>query len=359
MKSLNFPIERTRIGDSSRKFNLNDPKERRGYFALKAGKEIAAIKDYLASGKTFVGFLLGKKNSGKGTYSKLFMEAVGGDHLGHISVGDIVRDVHEGLRDPERKKHLSKFLKENYRGFHTLEEVDKLIEGRSQSTLVSTELIIALIKYEISKRPRQAVFIDGFPRGLDQISYSLFLKELVGYQGEPDFLVFIDVPESVIDARIKSRLICPKCKNPRSLRLAPTKYVGYDEEKKSFYLMCDNPGCDKARMVPKEGDEFGIEPIRERLETDDKVFAKLLKLQGVPKILLRNSLPVQEAREYVDDYEITPSYSYEYDPAAKEVKTVESPWIIDDDDGVPSHSLLPAAVAVTLIKKIARILNLV
>ena len=30
--------------------------------------------------------------------------------------------------------------------------------------------------------------------------------------------------------------------------------------------MCDNPECDKARMVTKEGDELGIEPIRERIE---------------------------------------------------------------------------------------------
>jgi hypothetical protein len=194
---------------------------------------------------------------------------------------------------------------------------------------------------------------------LDQISYSLFLKELVGYQGEPDFLIFIDVAESVIDARIRSRLICPKCKTPRSLRLAPTKYVGYDEEKKEFYLMCDNPPCDKERMVAKEGDAQGIEPIRARLEADDVIFGQLLKLTGVPKIYLRNSVPVEKAKEYVDDYEITPGYSYELDPATKEVKTIESPWIVNDDDGVPSHSLLPAGVVVTLIKEIAKVLGLV
>ncbi len=135
MKNLDFPIGKTKGDDPNHKFNLNDPKQREEYFAFKAGKEIKAIKNYLASGKTFVGFLLGKKNSGKGTYSKLFMEAVGSEHVGHISVGDIVRDVHAGLSDPAKKKQLSDFLKVNYRGFHTLEEIDELIEGRSQSSL--------------------------------------------------------------------------------------------------------------------------------------------------------------------------------------------------------------------------------
>ncbi len=359
MKNINFPIGKTKTDGAAKKFNLNDPNERAEYFELKAGKEIKAIKAYLASGKAFVGFLMGKKNSGKGTYSKLFMEAVGKEHVGHVSVGDIVRDVHASLADPTKKKQLSEFLAKNYRGFHTLEEIDDLIEGRSQSTLVSTELIIALIKYEVSQRPHQAFFIDGFPRGLDQIAYSLFLKELVGYKDEPDFLAFIDVAEAVIDARIRSRVVCPICHTPRSLRLAPTKYVGYDKDKKEFYLMCDNPTCNKERMVAKEGDAQGIEPIRARLEADDKIFAQLLKLNGVPKIYLRNSVPADTAKDYVDDYEITPGYSYEVDAATGDVKTLESPWTINDDDGVASYSLLPAAVTLTLIREIAKVLELV
>ncbi|MDP3762835.1 MAG: hypothetical protein Q8Q97_02075, partial [bacterium] len=179
MKPLNFPVFKTKTEGVTQKFNLNSPDDRREYFSLKAGKEIADIKKFLESGKTFVAYLLGKKNSGKGTYSKLFMEAVGGDKIGHVAVGDIVRDVHAGLSDSQKKKELGAFLQKNYRGFHTLEEIDQLIEGRSQSTLVSTELILALLKFEISKRPRQAIFIDGFPRGLDQVNYAIFLKELL------------------------------------------------------------------------------------------------------------------------------------------------------------------------------------
>ena len=36
-------------------------------------------------------------------------------------------------------------------------------------------------------------------------------------------------------------------------------------------------------------------------------------MQGVPKIYLRNAVPVEKAGEFVDGYEITPAYSYEWD----------------------------------------------
>jgi len=158
----------------------------------------------------------------------------------------------------------------------------------------------------------------------------------------------------VIDARIKNRVICPICKVPRSPRLAPTKHVGYDGSAKLFYLMCDNPACNKARMVGKEGDELGIEPIRQRLEVDDTIFKRLLGLHGIPKVYLRNAIPVDVAKEFVDDYEITPAYSYKKDETTGEIRVIEEPWTIQDDDGVPSYSLLPASVALSLIKQVAK-----
>jgi len=66
MKNVQFPIFKTKIKGITQKFNLADPKERQIYFELKAGKEIKKLKDYLKN-KTFIAYLLGKKNSGKGT----------------------------------------------------------------------------------------------------------------------------------------------------------------------------------------------------------------------------------------------------------------------------------------------------
>ena len=357
MKDVNFPIFKTKTEGVDEKFNLNNPDDRRRYFDAKAGEEVKKLKEYLDSGKTFVAYLIGKKNSGKGTYSKLFMEAVGSKNVSHVSVGDIMRDVHESLSDSQRKKELTDFLEKNYRGFHTVEETIGLIEGRDQSSLISTELTLALLKYEISRRPRQALFIDGFPRGLDQVSYSIFLKDLLGYRNDPDFFVFIDLPIEVIDARIKTRVICPICKTPRNIRLAITKEIGYDENTKTFYLVCDEAMCKGAHMVTKEGDELGIEPIRKRLETDDTVAKHLLKLKGVPHIFLRNSIPVSEAAATTDNYELTPAYSFEIDEA-KKIKVIETPWTVTDDDGVESYSLMPAPVALSLIRQIAKVLKL-
>lgn len=357
MKGVHFPIFKTKIEGLTNSFNLNDPAERKTYFEAKAGQEIKKIKEYL-DGNSFVAFLLGKKNAGKGTYSKLFMEAVGRDHVAHISVGDIVRDVHNAYETGEGKQDIANFLKNNYRGFHGLDEIEKVILGRSTATLMSSELILALLKYEIRKRPRQAIFIDGFPRAADQVGYSLFLRELIGYRDDPDFLVFISVPESVIDERIKYRVICPNCKLPRNTKLAPTAKIGYDETNKEFYLVCDDPQCGtEARMIRKEGDELGIEPIRKRLETDERVMKQLLGLTGIPKIYLRNSVPVDGAWNYIDNYEVTPEYSYELDSERK-VRIVEKPWIIKDDDGVDSYSLLPAVPAVSLITQTSQVLGL-
>ena len=86
-------------------------------------------------------------------------------------------------------------------------------------------------------------------------------------------MVLIDVPERVIDERIKYRLICPLCQTSRSLKLLPTKKV--EEENGKFYLICDNSECSGPRMVQKEGDELGIEPIKERLKTDEKLIKQV------------------------------------------------------------------------------------
>ncbi len=352
---MDFLVFTTKVPSVTQVFNLNDPEERQKYFLAKAGPEVEKIRTFLQK-NTFVAYLLGKKNSGKGTYSKLFMEAIGPEHIGHVAVGDIVRDIHKDLDTAEGKKALLGFLEKNYRGFHSIDQTIDLILGRDQSSLISSELIIALIKFEISKRPKQSIFIDGFPRAHDQVNYSLYLKELLGYRDDPDFFVFLNVPDAIIDERIKYRVVCPICKVPRNMKLLATKDVGYDETTQSFFLMCDNPPCNKARMVPKEGDELGIEPIRARLEVDNQIFQKLLTLHGVPKVYLRNSVPAEKALEYVDAYELTPAYSYAYDVATSTVKTVEKPWIIKDDDGVDSYSLLPAAVMVGMIKQVAGVL---
>jgi len=355
-KGFEFPITKIKVGGLTDTFNLSDPESRKKYFEAKVGDEIKKIKEFLQD-NTFIAHLLGKKNSGKGTYTKLMIEIFGQDKIGHISVGDIVRAAHLDAEDEKKRSELEEYLKNNYRGHISVDEAIEALIGRDTKTLLPTELILALVKREVDKMPKKTLFVDGFPREMDQISYSLYFRDLINYREDSDVFVAIDIPESVIDARIKTRVICPKCKTPRSLKLFATKKVGHDKEKNEFYLICDNQECGDARMVPKEGDELGIEAIRERLEKDDKLITTIMNMHGIPKVYLRNSIPIDKAKESVDDYEITPEYYYELENNGQAV-TKEKPWTIKDDQGVESYSLLAPPVAVSLIKQLVEALGL-
>jgi adenylate kinase family enzyme len=353
-----FPIFKTKVSGVEKRFNLSDVSERKDYFEQKAGEEIAKLKKYFDEGKTFIVYLLGKKNAGKGTYTKLMMEIFGKEKVAHISVGDIVRDIHTAMENENEKKELLEYLKKNYRGYISPEDGINALLGRDQKTLLPNEFIMALVKREIDKVGKKALFLDGFPRNLDQISYSMFFKELIDYRQDPDIFAAIDIPEAVIDERMKYRVVCPICHAPRNLKLFATEKVGYNGEKKEFYLICDDPDCNGAEMSAKEGDNMGIESIRDRIELDGKLIDKVFSLHGVPKIFLRNAVPVASAKDYVDDYEITPEYYYEYDKNSKIVKTLEKPFAVKDDEGIEVYSLLAPPVALALVKQLAKTLEL-
>lgn len=353
-----FPVFKIKVPGDNKVFNLDDPRQVDEYFQHKIGPEIAKIKEYLR-GNTFVAYLLGKKNAGKGTYSKIFMNLFSPDKVGHISVGDIVRGVDEEMKDPKKRASLVDFLKKNYRGYLSLEEILKSQEGRGTGKpLLPTEYILALLKREIAKVGKKALFIDGLPRTLDQVSYSLFFRELIGFREDPDMFILFEVPESVIDERLKYRVVCPICHTPRNLKLFVTSKIGYDEKEQKFYLICDSAECKSARMIPKEGDELGIEAIRERLISDQQLIEQAFSLYGVPKVLLRNTVPVHEAIDMVNDYEITPAYETKYDEVNKKVSVFKTAYVVKDDFGIESYSLMAPAVAVSLVKQIADVLGL-
>lgn len=354
---MEFPIFKTKIEGANRSFDLSNPEQSKEYFDFKAGEEIEKLRDYLKE-NSFIAYLLGKKGSGKGTYSKLFKEIVAPDSVTHISVGDLVRDTHQEILNESKKRELINWLSRNYRGFLSIEKAIEALLNRSTETLLPTEFILALIKREIGRMPKKTLFIDGFPRKLDQISYSLFFRDLIDYREDPDIFILIDVPEAVIDERIKYRVVCPLCQSPRNLKLLPTKEVGFDEKERRFYLICDNPSCKGERMVAKEGDKLGIEPIRARLKMDERLIKQAFSLYGIPKILLRNSVPVGVAKDFIDDYEVSPEFTYKWNKKEKRVEKIKKPWIIPDDKGVKSFSLLPQPVVVSMIKQLVDVLHL-
>jgi len=354
MKGLEFPIIGTKVKGLNKKFDLNSPNGRKKYFEAKCGDEIKLINKYLQK-NTFVAYLIGKKNSGKGTYSQIFAEIFGDEKISLVSIGDVVRNV-SGDWDNFKKSKKYQELKKMYRGYLSFDDACDTLIGRSTSKLLPTEFILALLKLHIQDLKGKTLFIDGLPRELDQVSYSLYFRDLIDYRDDPDMFILIDIPESVIDERIKYRVVCPSCKNTRNIKLLITNKYEYDDKEKKFYLLCDSPRCKGGfRMEPKEGDNLGIEPIRDRLDKDEEILKKAFALHGIPKILLRNHVSVTESEELFDDYEITPEYIFE--KKGKEIKVIEKPWSIKDDNGTESASLLSAPVVVTLLKQLAEVLR--
>jgi len=356
MKGLEFPVVGTKVSGLIKKYDLTDPKERQVYFKAKVGVEIQKISDYLKTG-TFMAYFVGKKNSGKGTYSTLFREIFGNDKVAHVGVGDLVREVHLDW-DNYIKTEEFEMVRKSYRGFISFDEAVDRLHGRNTSSLLPTEFILALLKARLVKYAGKAIFLDGLPRDMDQVSYSLFFRDLANFRDDPDMFILIDIPMVVIDERLKYRVVCPKCKTSRNMKLLVTKDIDYDEKTGRFLIRCDNPDCDRAVMKAKEGDDLGIEPIRGRLQKDEEIIKSVFGLHGMPKILLRNHVSVKEAKKYFDDYELTPEYVLNWDKKNKKVQVTEKPWTIKDDNDIQSYSLLSQPVVVALIKQLADILDL-
>ncbi len=355
MKGLEFPIIGTKVKGLNKKFDLTSPKGRSLYFKAKCGDEIKNIDKYLKE-SSFMAFLLGKKNSGKGTYSHLFCEIFGEENVALVSVGDIVRETHANWDKFKNSKDYIE-LKSLYRGYISFEDAVDALLGRSQDKLLPTEFILALLKLKLSKLAGKSVFIDGLPREMDQVSYSLYFRDLAGFTDSKDLFILIDIPESVIDERIKYRTVCPICHAVPNKKLLITSKIEYDQKTGEFIMICDNPSCKGARTVRKEGDDLGIDPIRPRLMKDEEILRKAFNLHGIPKILLRNHVPVSEAKKYHDDYELTPEYILKWNKETKKVEVKEKAWIVKDDNGIESHSLLAAPVLTSLLKQMSEILK--
>lgn len=120
MKNLEFPITDAKKKGVTKRFDINSPDGRKEYFEAKVGEEIKALRDYMQE-RTFVVYMVGKKNSGKGTYTKLLAEIFGKDKIEHISVGDIVREMHSGWEEFKKEPEYAR-LKQIYRGKISFED---------------------------------------------------------------------------------------------------------------------------------------------------------------------------------------------------------------------------------------------
>ncbi len=357
---MNFPFFNTKELSTGKTYTLTTSAGRREYFSDKLGSKIDEVKEYLEH-NSFIGYMLAKKMAGKGTYAKMIEEILGSDRFVHISVGDVVRDVHNMLESDNTGeiRALKDYLASNYRGFMSSDDALYALTSRTQDKVsVPTELILTLLKREIDKVGKKALFIDGLPRSLDQLSYSLYFRDLINYRSDPDFFILIDVPMEVINTRMTGRLICPICKTSRNIVTNPTKFVQYDNSTDEYYLVCDNEKClgyGKERYVRKEGDDQGIKSIEKRLNDDGELMKMAFNLAGIPKVLIRSSYPVDTSGDYLENFEIQPKFVYSRGENG-EVIISEVPWMFKDDDGVESYTVLAATYVVNMFNQIHHIL---
>lgn len=339
---------------SGKAYDLDSIAERRLYYQDKVGPEIEFLRDYFRN-NTFLAYWLAPKQAGKGTYMNGLKEIFGTEIFTHISVGDLVRSADVEFQAKGKKSEVYTYATQNYRGDMQLDDAFKALTGRSTKTLVPTELIMALLRQAIEKNTKKSLFIDGFPRNLDQVSYSLYFRELVNYRNDPDIFILINAPVTVLDERMKQRRTCLTCGNSRNMITLPTQEIGYDKERDEYYLVCDLPGCKGGRMVAKEGDHLGLETIKDRILADIDVMKRARNLYGIPKIELFNSLEKGKAFDYVDEYECTSECVYSHDSKGK-VKVSKELWEVEDG-AQRYYSLLPAAVVVQLVKQLAGVLG--
>ncbi len=336
-------------------YDLTDPAQRKLYFNDKAGSEITKLREYMSE-NSFIAYLMSPKQGGKGTLIDMLKEALGDDLFEVVSVGDLVRNADEEFQREGKKSEVYKYTAANYRGMMSMDEIFTDLVNRSTKDLRPTEFILTLIKREIDRIGRKTIILDGFSRNLDQLSYSLYFRDLINYRNDPDLFILLHIPINLIDARIKDRRVCPHCKASKNQVLNPTKRIEYDKEAEEFYFVCDDVKCNNARLVAKEGDELGIKNIEDRVAQDLGLIANAKKMYGIPKVELYNSIPVSKAKDYAEEYEITPSFSYSLDKNGK-VQIKRGPFTLEEK-GEKYISLLPAATTLQCLKQLVEVLGL-
>ncbi|PBB05225.1 MULTISPECIES: adenylate kinase [Salimicrobium] len=171
--------------------------------------------------------LMGLPGAGKGTQAEKIVEKY---NIPHISTGDMFRSaIKEGT---ELGKEAKSYMDEG--------------------ALVPDEVTIGIVRERLSKPDCQKGFLlDGFPRTLEQAEA---LENLLGeLETSLDYVLHIDVPQTILVDRLTGRRVCPECGATYHVQFNPPKTPG----------KCDNDG---AALIQREDDQ--PETVKNRLEVN-------------------------------------------------------------------------------------------
>ncbi|MGV8169028.1 MAG: adenylate kinase [Candidatus Nanoarchaeia archaeon] len=175
--------------------------------------------------------MLGAPGSGKGTYTKRLQEHY---PFPHISTGDLLRD------NVKRGTDL---------GLKAKEYMDR-------GELVPDEIVIELLKRRLEEKDcEKGVFLDGFPRTIDQAKALEKIAEI--HQ-----VLSFDVAHDVIIERISGRRTCKNCAKIFHVTKIPPKKEG----------VCDDCGSE----IVQRADEVP-EVIAHRLKIYERDMAPLIE----------------------------------------------------------------------------------
>ncbi|KAI9295687.1 adenylate kinase [Neoconidiobolus thromboides FSU 785] len=167
--------------------------------------------------------LIGAPGSGKGTQSTRIHQEFG---LKTISSGDVLRKhVNEGT-------HYGKLAKDII----------------SQGALVPDDIMISILKSELTQLIDQSWLLDGFPRNVSQAQ--ALDGQLSNDNTEVNLVVHLDVPEEIILNRIIDRWVHIPSGRVYNLSYNPPKVAGYDDitGEKLVKREDDNPITFKKRL---------------------------------------------------------------------------------------------------------------
>ncbi len=171
--------------------------------------------------------LLGLPGAGKGTQAKLLADGHG---LLHISTGDMFREAAAEGTDLGRRAQ----------------------EYMSRGELVPDEVTIGMLLERIAKPDAASgVMLDGFPRTIPQAEA---LDRALEERGDAiNAVLYIQVPEDLLMARLTGRWSCPQCGAIYHELTNPPKQAG----------VCDNCGAQLTQRADDQPDT-----VAKRLETN-------------------------------------------------------------------------------------------
>jgi adenylate kinase len=189
--------------------------------------------------------LLGAPGSGKGTQAECLQRALG---LRHIASGDLFRE-------------------------HLQRQTDLGVQAgefMSRGALVPDPITIAMLRERISRPDAVGgVLLDGFPRTMEQ---AIALSEMLSTLGRRiDAVIYVEVPDELLVARLSGRLICRECQVPFHVTANP-------------FRTCPQGRCAGEHLYQRTDDK--PETVRARLVTFHRQTAPVIDYYGLINLLI-------------------------------------------------------------------------